>query len=217
MCDTWTQRKARPGWGPWGPGAHPEATRRHRPPAPRFVCPGGAWRRRSRCCHWELRVCPEAPGRLLTASDPLRPCLLGYRSRAVGSRGGMLVSGGRAGRTRGGCPAPQWMTGGPAGSTTRGPAASCRLGRWVVRAPSFDVRGKAAQRDRGASEGTVSGPPRPCGGRSAVSARGARGRGVPRKRRGAAPSAALVLRRSSRKLTPEGSKAISDSFLLGKF
>lgn len=107
----------------------------------------------SRCCHWELRVCPEAPGRLLTASAPRRPCLLGYRSRAVGSWGGMLVSGGRAGRTRGGCPAPQWMTGCAAESTTRGPAASCRLGRWVVRAPSFDVRGKAAQRDRGASGG----------------------------------------------------------------
>lgn len=65
----------------------------------------------------------------------------------------MLVSGGRAGRTRGGCPALQWMTGCPAESTTRGPAASCRLGRWVVRAPSCDLRGKAAQRDRGASGG----------------------------------------------------------------
>ena len=83
----------------------------------------------------------------------------------------------------------------------------------VVRAPSFDVRGKAAQRDGGASGG----PKGRCGALGAVSARGARGRGVLRKRRGAAPSPASVLRRSSRKLTPEGSKAISDILLLGKF
>ena len=43
----------------------------------------------SRCCHRELGVCPEAPGRLLAGSAPRRPCLLGYRSRAaVGSREG---------------------------------------------------------------------------------------------------------------------------------
>lgn len=41
----------------------------------------------SRCCHWELRVCPEAPGRLLTASAPRRPCLLGYTAAAPSGAG----------------------------------------------------------------------------------------------------------------------------------